>query len=371
MITITKMKILFTTLILSVAMFGNSQIVTTVTSLPDVGDVLEYNTLDIITQEYTLSGEDVTWDFTGMHGVDANNELYLDASEGEDFDSFPDADLIIDFAGAAAYANRNTTNIEVVGVGSGGLIPELEGVSAQSLSSPFVTRRAPVGFGDSFSGETAINFTIPLEEEDPLTTFINGLNPFPDSTIDSLKAVFNIIRTEEVDSWGTCVFQSGEEPALRLVQTDEIIIGIELYVNTQLLDTWVDISDFVDPETLGFGSTTTVNYIFLGETSKEHLLEVNVDQTTMEETGRYSTDYYVGIEDLNGSDISIYPNPTSDYLYLEGEDVIDIQIVDFTGKLVLESEESQLDLSSLENGIYYLIGTTRKGEVFTERIFKK
>jgi len=225
-----KMKRFFIILVAFTLVFSaDAQITTELVSLPDVDDVLTYQTLQNITDEYLIQGEDVTWDFTEMYGDAELLEEYLPASEGADADLFPEADLIIDFAGAAAYAKRNTTNIEVIGLGSGGFIPELDDIESQGLSAPFVTRRAPLGYEDTFSGETDFNFTMWIDPESALGGLIEGFNPFEDSTVDSLKAVFTISRTEVVDSWGTAVFQNGEVPALRLVQNDDINISAELF----------------------------------------------------------------------------------------------------------------------------------------------
>lgn len=347
----------------------NAQIVTEASSLPDVNDELNYQTLSSITDAYLTSGEDVTWDFTGMYGDDTATEVYLPASEGAEAESFPDADMLIDFAGANAYAKRNTTNIEVIGIGSGGFIPELDDIEAQGLSSPFVVRRAPMGYGDSFSGETDFNFVMWVDPDSALGQLIGGLNPFPGTTVDSLRGTFTITRTEEIDAWGTAVFQNEEVDALRLVQQDDISTSVELYVNS-FFPIWVDVSEFVDPETLGLGDVSTTNYIFLGATNKEHLLEITVDNTTEVESGRYSSDYYVGIEEAAQAQVSIYPNPAVDEILIDGVELKEVKILDQTGREVLTSTERLINVSELAPGTYLITGETRDGKLFTSRFQK-
>jgi len=349
----------------------NAQITTEITSLPEVGDDLSYQILSNISETYLESGEDITWDFTEMLGDDSVVDAFAPASDGDEADLFPDADMLIQFAGANAYAKRNTTNIEVVGLGSGGLIPELDDIEAQGLSNPFVVRRAPVGFEDSFSGETDFTFAMFLDPESVLGGFIESFNPVENSSVDSLRATFTISRTESVDSWGTAVFQNGEVEALRLVQTDEISISVEFFVNTLLLDTWLDVSEFIDPETLGFGDISTTNYIFLGATNKEHLLEINVDNTTEVVSGRFSSEFYVGIEELNQLKVSVFPNPTSDEILIDGISVFSVSVIDQFGKEVLSSTERLIDVSSLAKGTYFLKGKTREGELFYSRFLKQ
>ena len=56
---------------------------------------------------------------------------------------------------------------------------------------------------------------------------------------------------------------------------------------------------------------------------------------------------------------SFYPNPTTDYLIVEGSDIQNIQIFDINGKMILSQQadqqfSSQIDLSGFGSGIYLL-----------------
>jgi len=329
----------------------NAQIITEVSSLPDVEDELNYQTLSSISESYLLDGENITWDFTEMYGDNSTTDVYASASEGPEAEQFPEADMLIQFAGANAYAKRNTTNIEVVGLGSGGLVPELDDIEAQGLSNPFVVRRAPVGFGDSFSGETDFSFDMWIDPESVLGQTLETFNPIEGATVDSLRATFTISRTENVDGWGTAVFQNAEIDALRLVQNDEISITVELFVNT------ADIS--------------TTTYIFLGATNKEHLLEVNVDNATEEVSGRYSSEYYVGISEENKVQVSVFPNPTADELLIDGVNISTYTILDQAGREVLTTSDRLVDVSELSEGTYFIQGETREGKLFFSRFVKQ
>lgn len=64
----------------------------------------------------------------------------------------------------------------------------------------------------------------------------------------------------------------------------------------------------------------------------------------------------VSIDQIDLSDISLYPNPTSSMLNVESEEleVEKITIYDIIGRMVLQRSLSNnfVNLSSLENGIY-------------------
>ncbi len=63
----------------------------------------------------------------------------------------------------------------------------------------------------------------------------------------------------------------------------------------------------------------------------------------------------LGIDDLNQLDISIYPNPTSDKLYIDGLVVQDVIIYSVLGKEVVKiSNQNSIDVSSLSKGVYFI-----------------
>jgi PKD repeat protein len=57
-------------------------------------------------------------------------------------------------------------------------------------------------------------------------------------------------------------------------------------------------------------------------------------------------------------EISIYPNPTKDFIYIKGKNLVEIRLIDQTGKMLqkqmVNSELSQINVSSFSNGIYHL-----------------
>jgi len=84
----------------------------------------------------------------------------------------------------------------------------------------------------------------------------------------------------------------------------------------------------------------------------------------------------LGIEDEKSSSlIRIYPNPATDILNIETEEIPDcVQIVDITGKCLLskkvDSEKFGLDVSFLSKGIYLLKFTYEDGSMGTARFVK-
>lgn len=354
---------------------ASSQITTELSSLPDVGDVLTYKGLNNITESYLLSGEDVTWDFTGMTGDDILVEEYLDASTGDAFDQFPETDLIVNFNGIEAYANRNTTNIEIVGVSLGDFVEDVEFPLGQPLDQPYVIRRAPMGFEDTFSGSTSFFVNIGGEALAPLTETISEVLG-DNANVDSLRIAFNFSRTEEVDSYGTAVFGNGSTEVLRLVQTDDIDFTIELYVVTGFIDSWVNVTELVDAEEFGLDTQSLTNYIFLDATSKEHILEVNVNELDGSATGRYKSTFVNSVEELASYQVNVFPNPTAELVNITATNLSTIILLNDLGQMMevkatyLQSG-AQLDVEQLPTGMYTLISEFKDGTRLASRLLKQ
>ncbi len=80
--------------------------------------------------------------------------------------------------------------------------------------------------------------------------------------------------------------------------------------------------------------------------------------------------------DILDEELNIYPNPCSDYLYLElgGEDFSNIYVSDFLGRKVFvfnDIVENKLDVSSLKNGVYVLTLVNYQGIKTTFKFVKQ
>lgn len=79
-----------------------------------------------------------------------------------------------------------------------------------------------------------------------------------------------------------------------------------------------------------------------------------------------------GIEE-NELHIAIYPNPAHDIITVEmchGGSVQGINICDITGKMILATTESRIDISALPEGVYFITVFT-ENQRFVEKIIKK
>jgi hypothetical protein len=63
---------------------------------------------------------------------------------------------------------------------------------------------------------------------------------------------------------------------------------------------------------------------------------------------------YNDVEEVEALNMAVYPNPATDYIMVEAQSFESVQIYDMTGRLVLTSTESKIDVRSLETGVYFV-----------------
>tara|TARA_B100000767_G_scaffold263627_1_gene277615 strand:- start:441 stop:1163 length:723 start_codon:yes stop_codon:yes gene_type:complete len=63
----------------------------------------------------------------------------------------------------------------------------------------------------------------------------------------------------------------------------------------------------------------------------------------------------LGLDEQNQLNISIYPNPTTDYLYINNSSVNNVFIYNIIGKEVIKANnQNRIDVSSFSDGVYFI-----------------
>ena len=106
----------------------------------------------------------------------------------------------------------------------------------------------------------------------------------------------------------------------------------------------------------GIGTSTTIETLIIEWPSGtvDVIQNPNINETHIIVEG--ST--ILNVENFGKNDISVYPNPTSDFLNfsMKGLENIPVQIIDINGKIVLNSKvsnEGSINVSSLKTGTYF------------------
>ena len=77
----------------------------------------------------------------------------------------------------------------------------------------------------------------------------------------------------------------------------------------------------------------------------------------------------VNIDELSGSDIVVYPNPTANTFTIETRLNVDVELYNMIGELIKINNIKRVDLSDYPDGVYNLIITYDKIRI-TKKIIK-
>ncbi|HUM46650.1 MAG TPA: T9SS type A sorting domain-containing protein [Chitinophagales bacterium] len=91
---------------------------------------------------------------------------------------------------------------------------------------------------------------------------------------------------------------------------------------------------------------------------------------------RIWTNLGIGINEIGKENLfSVFPNPATGKFFIKCSKqfgkVKSVDLFSPIGQLITTSNQSEIDLSFLENGLYFIVGTNDKGEKFTSRIIKE
>ena len=86
-----------------------------------------------------------------------------------------------------------------------------------------------------------------------------------------------------------------------------------------------------------------------------------------------AADATLTIEDIYPLDsrISVYPNPTANRIYIQGENITKAELFDFRGRKVKTTNQNQIDLSGMGSGSFILKVTSDNDKTKSFKIIKK
>jgi len=78
----------------------------------------------------------------------------------------------------------------------------------------------------------------------------------------------------------------------------------------------------------------------------------------------------LGISDLDLREITVYPNPTKDFLYIDSQAPVDsVNIYSLTGRLIKQTSNSSIKVADLSKGLYFA-KVTIEGRTITKKFIK-
>ncbi len=329
------MKTLLSIILIALAsLISNAQITFNGINL-NIGDVV-LQAVDTNFQTALLSpGTDLTWDFSGVHGQRTDTIAPIDPTTTNHGSSFTNSNLAFGTPELAGYSSL--TSNEFVSLGFGGYIASIDQDVEMIYDIP----------------DTSIVF--PLNYSDNRTSYSWG-QAFANVQGQDMRMSQSTQRTQNCDAWGTVTTPHDTYDVLRVQELEinidsvfAIIFGQEAYQS--------DYSTF----------DTTYRYSFYTNdpTIKYPLLEVKYDYNadTILET-KWITFLPNNTQNISkqSTDISIYPNPSSDFINIDTQEgIVDVKIYNTNGQVVKTSQHKNIDISDLPTSMYFVEIKTEKG----------
>lgn len=340
-------------IILTLSLFtalAYGQITITAPDMPQTNhSYFSQTVLDFITIDLNQTGANTTWDYSTLIGVALDTLYAAPVSSTPLAYQFFFNNVFLYPAYVANYA------VPADDIGA-------TGVSLSDRYEYFktdTTGHKIVGFGANVQSlPTSVRYTV-----------IDDLYHFPmafgDAIISNGEYLLSvptfgaygqwITRTQNVDGWGTVITPGGTYDCLR--------------VKTILEQTDTIYADFV-----GFGSTfdRPTDTIFDWITNGEGIPILTVTSGNLGITSaKFKIGETNGFMEESSMPIKLYPNPTSEIIYLETDRAGSLTIYDLSGNLIMVvaySAFQQIDLSELSCGMYHLCLTSFNGENISRKI---
>ena len=340
---------------------------------PKSGDTLVVAT-DNLPGEVSVppAGTNQEWMLGNLQAPFASRVLFLDAAEGEGFESFPGADLVAKIAeGVEGYYREEDG--EFIFLGTFGRDPLELGVDlAVDFGAGLVERKAPLRYGDTY--ESSSSAEVPFSADDLPQEVLDQLPIVP----DSLKVLIVTERKVVVDGWGTMHIPGGSYEVLREKRTETRTVNLEAKIGFL---PWFDITGML-PENDFLGDLNSVSYHFISDVEKEAIAEffLNSDESELQRVLYKGDDFVTNVRDVAGSKPGVYayPNPAIVNVRFEFTNLppgdYDVKIYDILAAEVWSqryyisgAKTIKADISNLRKGTYLYSLVDSSGKTLVTR----
>jgi len=255
--------------------------------------------------------------------------------------------------------NINTTATDANGVAGSGNMPANLGGWGNGANGSYAPTSA--GNGDCHS-------------EDRMFKFFKKNDAFVTQTVTLPAGIYNWSFWTK---WGAVVdYNAGdaEKPKFTIMTDDDgdgTFTAVQTTITTQptTIETWVEQTGTYT------NSTSRQVRIKFSKSGGTDALPTNLQELMYidDVSLKYNGGTTLSIENVNLHTLKLYPNPTSDVVFVKGvENINSIKVYSILGALEKEVfNTNQIDVSELSSGIHLIKIDNGTGTVFTEKIIKQ
>ncbi len=356
------MRYSFTLFFALVAVASFAQVTITSASFPVAGDTLktlsDFSVGDIAP---TAAGPDQTWDYSSLSSGLLNERLVLDASEGDNAEAFPTADLVVRAGGNFEnYFAKDGQYLSDLGFFGGNAQTEFLTVAAK-YTEPYVILNTPASYEDSEMYETSL--LVPAAREDLPDSLIAQI---PDAVVfDSIRIRVDIESDSEIDAWGTMMIPGAEYEVLRENRFEIRDTRVEIKIS---ILPWVDATALLTellPGLLGLDTVQIHNFYAEGVNVPVASLLMDGDGTPTQVSYKFEG-IITSTSNLSGAkpDFVAYPNPAIDKISLSATNLPEgeytVRIFNLLGQDAYKRQhyfkrgrEIDINVAGLRRGSYF------------------
>ena len=154
------------------------------------------------------------------------------------------------------------------------------------------------------------------------------------------------------------------------VSNNELFVGEMLIlnnttINTNTIDWTIDNSMITNVNHLTYTFEVAGIYDVVMTVSNDECIAAKTETITV-------VNKTTGIETIEGKDITFYPNPVTEVLYVNSTAEINIEIVDILGKTIVKTSKNTINLETVATGIYIIqIYDVNNKLIGTEKLIKQ
>ena len=336
-----------------------AQITVTDTDLMNVGDIIYQAYDDAPASSISLgnAGPNQIWDFSALQVLEYDTTEFIDPAGTPFGADHPTANLCIYDDGEYIYISKTAQSLSLVGF--------------DNYPYPLMVVPLPLAYGLN----TTLGPVIIMDSVIANSGFIDhslapvfSLNPLYDH-IDSIKILAESTTEFNVDAHGDVIIPMGTFDALRVKTDDVTTQEIFAYCSSTITGngSWYLMPDSDIQITSSYAWWTNDPLV------KFVLVQIEVDSVG----GIDAVDFMHSpspslVNDLSTPNFNIYPIPATYNLTIDAQDneLTSLSLIDVNGKVLLAkqfSETTNLDLSQISKGIYFLNLKTEFG-ILTKQV---
>lgn len=205
---------------------------------------------------------------------------------------------------------------------------------------------------------------------------MGGNIPLPDYAMQvyrgsGVNTPITLVAPKVSTTTGTHVLKFDIETALagsQITGNEKIIVGT--LSNNEDLNTFVSTGQEFAVNQVGTFSTTTINFP-AGHNYIALKFDLGLSGHKAMVIDNIKWEAPLNVQTLDKNVVKLYPNPVSDFLNIETEEILkNVSVFDNTGKQIISTKEKTIDVQSLSSGLYILQVETTTGAMGSYKFIK-